>query len=399
MKLLIIALGISISTYAGNPFTKTYGGKGYDEANAIIKVKSGGYLIAGKSSSYSNGNIDLNLIRIDDNGKVIWNKTYGGDNAERALDVIETPKGEFIAVGGSDSYGAGEDITDFWVIKVDANGNLIWEKTFGTHHSIEEAYGIVETGDGHYIIVGTTTTFEPEEIPSEILVVKIDENGNKIWEKRYGGESSEEGASICRSLDGNFTIVGSTESFGNGKWDFWMFQIDKDGKKLWDKTFGGGDNDMANHVTCTSDGGYILTGYSYSFATAASLDLWVVRTDSKGEQIWAKAFGGLSTDEGHSVIETKKGDIVVCGYTEVWKPNKENVNTSPDLINMYVIKMDKNGNKIWEQSLGGIGNQHGFDLVEAADEGIVVVGNTDTNDEGGSECLLMKLSPNGAPAP
>jgi len=396
---IILSVFVCAHVFAGNPFTKTYGGKGYDEANAIIRVKSGGYLIAGKSSSYNNSNIDLNLIRIDENGKVLWNKTYGGENSECAFDVIENQRGEFIAVGSSDSYGAGEDITDFWVLKVDANGQMIWNKTFGTHHSIEEAHGIVETGDGNYLVVGTTIIFDPEEVPSEIMVIKIDETGNKVWEKHYGGESSEEGTAICRTQEGNFTIVGSTESFGNGKWDFWLVHIDKDGKKLWDKTFGGGDNEMANNIVATVDGGYVMTGYTYSHATAASFDLWVVKADSKGEQIWAKSFGGLSTDEGHAVIETKKGDIVVAGYTEVWKPNKENVNTSPDVINMYVVKMDKNGNKIWEQSLGGVGNQHAFDLVESLDEGIVVAGNTDTNDEGGSECLLMKLSPAGAPAP
>lgn len=385
-------------------YTKSYGGKGFDETNAIIKLKEGGYVLAGRSSSYNSGNTDLNLIKIDDKGNVIWNKTYGGENTEVAYDLIETSKGEIIAVGSSDSYGAGEDIKDMWVLKVTQDGTMVWNKTYGTTKSIDEARSIVETEEGNFIVVGTSLVMPDENAgendpieSSEALVVKIDNNGGKIWIKKYGGEHSEEANAIVKTATG-FTIVGCTESFGKGKWDVWVFHIDKDGNKLWDKTYGGGDNEIGNTITVTSDGGYLIGGYTYSFATAASLDLWLIKIDAKGEQMWAKAFGGMSTDEAYAVIETKKGDFVAAGYTEVWKPNKDNINVSVDMHNVYVVKVDKNGNKIWEQSLGGQANQRGMDIVEANDGSLLVVGSTDISEEG-PDSILMKLNADGTPVP
>ncbi len=371
---------------AGFSFKKLLGGVNYDASNLIYKNSKNGYLIVGRTSSSEGGNTDMQLIKMDDKGNVLWDKTYGDSETEEANGIVETKDGGYILVGHSDSFGGGVDIKDIWVVKVDQKGDLIWAKTFGTTMSIDEAEGIVRTDDGNYSILYNTLPLDDDSKGSEIGILKINEAGDVIWDKKYGGKSNEQASEIIKT-DFGYAVLASTESYGKGSWDIWLVGIDKDGKQLWARTFGGTDNEMANGLTITSDHGFLISGYTYSFANG-SHDAWAIRTDKDGKQLWAKVFGGLSTEEFFSATETKEGDFVFVGYTDVYINGKE----TEEENNVFVVKVNPKGEKIWERSLGGVKNQRGHSVIATQDEGFLVVGFSDENDTNGHDVLVLKLN-------
>ncbi|WP_044202798.1 hypothetical protein [Flammeovirga sp. OC4] len=398
--LLLIGLLTSSFGFSTTPptrilssFNKVLGGGKYDIGRAIVKAHDNGYVIAGRSIGTS-GNMDMSLWKVDDGGNVIWNFKFGDTETEEVYDIIQTKDGGYITVGSSDSYGFSVDIKDTWVVKVDARGKLVWRHTYGDQVSIEEGTCIKATEDGGYIIGGKIITLDSEDPSGDAFVLKIDENGTEEWKKTYGGAKNDEAVDIAIS-EGGYTIIGNTESSGKGKWDIWMFNIGLDGTLKWEKTYGGGDTEKANQFVQTPDGGFAIVGYSYTFAEA-SLDCWVVKTDASGVQQWHKSFGGLSYDEGNGITVTSDGGFAVVGYTEVWVPDEYGDNTSLDGFNTLLVKLDANGNKLWEKSIGGVKEQRGYDVLEAANQDLIIVGSKQTSDQNNFGILLIRTNPNGS---
>ncbi|MGB0522931.1 MAG: hypothetical protein ACPGJS_08215 [Flammeovirgaceae bacterium] len=382
---------------ATSSFHRVIGGKSFDAARKVVKLSDGGFLVAGRSASYGMGDTDMLLVRVNSSGETLWQKTYGEDETDEANDIIATKDGGFLVVGHSDSYGYSPDIKDMWAIKVNAQGEELWNKTFGGEETIDEANAVLETEDG-YMLVGTTISTS-DDAASDILVVRINKNGDEVWNKTYGESGNEQGIDIIRNGDG-FTIVGNTEGvgyeegFSKGRWDIMTLHITTDGTVAWKNAYGGKNNEMGNTIIATSDGGYLLGGYTYSFAVA-SLDAWVVKIDNMGKQLWSKNFGGLSTDEAFALIETTDGNIVMAGYTEVFEANEDYENISTEKLNIFLVKMTPNGDKVWERSIGGEHNQQAFDIVEAKDGGLIVVGTTDAKVVSGVDVLIMKFDASG----
>lgn len=316
---------------------KPIGGKGLDEANAVIRAKDNNFIIIGRSSSYGGGDMNTNMLKVDASGNVIWNKNYGAEESENGYGITEHSKGTFYVVGFSDSYGAGPDLKNLWVVNTDDKGNKIWEKTFGKNDNIEEAASVTETEDGQILVAGTSMVIASAQ--SNIVLHKISTDGKEIWRKEFGGAKSEHASKIINVGDG-YVIVGHTESTGRGKWDIWLLKIDKDGNKLWEKTFGGGDNEMGNSVAADKSGNLYVVGYTYTFAEG-SLDAWIIKTDSKGNQIWAGNVGDLSTDEFFDVVVNEDGSVVAVGYTDVYVGDPETGdNTSTEVNDVLAVKFD-----------------------------------------------------------
>lgn len=374
-------------------FNKVLGGGKYDIGKAIVKAHDSGYIIAGRSIGTS-GNMDMSLWKVDESGNVKWNFKFGDTETEEVYSIIKTKDGGYVTVGSSDSYGFSVDIKDTWVVKVDGNGKLVWRQTYGDQLSIEEGTCIKETEDGGFIIGGKIISLESEDPSGDAFVLKIDKQGTEQWRKTYGGLKNDEAVDIAITKD-SYTIIGNTESSGKGKWDIWMFNIDLEGTLKWEKTYGGGDTEKANQFTQTPDGGFAIVGYSYTFAEA-SLDCWVVKTDANGEQQWHKSFGGLSYDEGHGITLTSDGGYAVVGYTEVWVPDEYGDNTSIDGFNTLLVKLDGNGNKLWEKSIGGVKEQRGYAVIEAENKDLIIVGSQQTSDQNNFGILLIRTNPNGS---
>lgn len=389
--LTLFACGAQLAA-AQSVFTRTYGGKSFDIGKTICRLQEGGFVLAGRTESFSSS-IDLLLVRTDEAGGTVWQKHFGDEETEEAFDVIQTKNGNILVVGTSDSYGAGPGINDMWAVMVDRNGTELWKKTYGSEMSVDVAKSVVETEDGGFLIVGNSLTIMPNALPSDIIAVKINAQGGVVWEKRYGGTSNEEAADVIRTPEG-FAILGSTESAGKGSWDVWLASIDKQGKLLWEKTYGGGDVDMGNGLIQTKDGGYAIAGHTYSFSQGSS-DIWAVRTDAKGTQLWAKTFGALGADEAYSILETAEGNLLAAGYTETWQANQDGDNISKDGPNVYLILINPKGEKVWEKSIGGERDQRAYDAVETADKGFAIVGFAEGTAERSMDLLLLKVSAQG----
>ncbi|UZR94699.1 tetratricopeptide repeat protein [Chondrinema litorale] len=371
----------------GTTFMKTFGGRSYDEAQALVQLSDGSIVLAGRASPGTSSNTDMIVIKMDRDGNKAWEKKFGGDETEEALDIISTSDGNFLVVGHSDSYSGSPGIKDMFVVKLDQSGNEIWKKTYGSNVTIDEANAVVEAHTGGYLLVGNS--FVNGSL--EITAIKISENGDKQWERYYGGSGSEEGTDVIKTDDG-YVIVGNTESKGKGKWDIWLLKVDKEGNEVWDTTFGGGDNETANAVIQTKDGGFIIAGSTYSFAFA-SQDFWVIKTDSEGKEIWNKPFGGLAAEEAFSLVATKDGNYVASGFQEVW--DKEAQAVSDKGFDAYLVKFDDKGEKIWERANGGKNEQRAFDIAETSDGSFILVGLSKGDSRKGVEIAVLKANPQG----
>jgi hypothetical protein len=290
-------------------WAKTFGGADYDRANSVQQTTDGGYILAGVTSSFGAGLSDVLLVKTDASGNLQWAKTFGGANYDSAYSVQQTTDGGYILAGMTSSFGAG--FYDVFLVKTDASGNLQWAKTFGGS-STDYAYSVQQTTDGGYILAGRTISFGAGNY--DFLLVKTDASGNLQWAKTFGGANYEEANSVQQTTDGGYILAGMTSSFGTGNYDFLLVKTDASGNLQWAKTFGGADYDWANSVQQTTDGGYILAGMTSSFGAGLS-DVLLVKTDASGNLTMAKTFGGANHDIAYSVQRTTDGGYILAGWT------------------------------------------------------------------------------------
>ena len=279
--ILIIFLALVISSLHTNAqtiiFEKTFGGINDDRGASVKQTVDGGYIIVGSSASYGAGSIDVYLIKTNASGNILWTKTFGGSNSENACSVEQTVDGGFIITALTKSFG--DTNGDFYLIKTDNDGNLLWSKTYGGSSLEDYAEDGQQTSDGGYIIVGETKPFGTSWKAWDIYLIKTDSNGDPLWSKTYGGLSQDSGYSVQQTTDGGYIIGALTNSFGSGDYDIYLIKTNATGETLWTKTFGGNDADFVSSVQETADGGYIILGSTESYG-AGNRDIWLIKIGS-----------------------------------------------------------------------------------------------------------------------
>ena len=346
---------------AQNKWEKFFGGSQKDEAYDMIQDQTGNFVMAGNNSSKGNNNeFDVWVLKTDDKGNKQWDKTFGGSGLDTAYSISEAKDGGYALGGCTSSKGSG--YYDFWVIKLDRNGNKQWDKTFGGSGR-DECRCIITTSDGGYAMAGTTESKGNGQ--SDFWMIKLDRNGNKQWDKTFGGSGRDECRCIITTSDGGYAMAGTTESKGNGQSDFWLVKLDMNGHKQWDKTFGGKKfEECVSVIQDSYDNGYVLGGHTMSQGLGG-FDLLILKTNNIGNKKWEKTFGSKRFDIAYDIVELDNHSYVIAGYTET-KGNAD----------LFIIKLKNNGYKQWEKKFGGKGSDAVHSIIQTKNGGIGLAGHT-----------------------
>jgi hypothetical protein len=345
------------------PWQQTYGGANVDVAYSLVQTGDGGYAIAGTTDSYGLGTPNVYLVKTSADGIMQWNRTCGGAYADFAYSLVQTGDGGYALAGCTYSFGVGG--ADFWLVKTDSAGNALWNKTYGGTRD-DYGYSLVQTSDGGYAIAGCTYSYGVgTPTYSNVYLVKTDASGIMQWNKTYGGVSDEWVKSLVQTSEGGYALAGATTSFGVGGADFWLVKTDAAGNALWNRTYGGTNNDYAHSLVQTVDGGYALVGSTTSFGVGGA-DFWLVKTDALGNLVWNQTYGGTSEDWGYSVIQTADGGYAIAGYTDSFGSGRQ----------AYLVKTDALGNLVWNQTYGGGYDDNCYSMVQTRNGGYAVAGST-----------------------
>ncbi len=369
----------------------------YDDGFSVQQTNDGGYIITGATWSFGAGNWDVWLIKIDSDGNEEWNYTFGGSSYDGGYSVQQTNDGGYIIVGCAASFGAGE--WDVWLIKTDSNGNEDWNYTFGGSN-VDWGYSVQQTNDGGYIVTGYTESYGAGG--SDVWLIKTDSIGNEDWNNTFGGSSHDRGFSVQQTNDSGYIVTGYTVSYDadDTGCDVWLIKTDSNGIEEWHQTFGGtgvpNKVDMGYSVQQTNDGGYIITGDTEIYFVAKS-DVWLIKTDSSGNEEWNRTFGGPASDRGRSVQQTNDVGYIVTGWTSSFSIG------DPDI---WLIKTDSIGNEEWNYIFRFEEDScdWGYSVQQTNDGGYIIAGSTMPDcgwmntesivpfDEEGTDVCLIKIA-------
>jgi len=378
-------------------WNRTYGGSSDDVGTYGQQTKDGGYIITGYTSSYGadapfswlikvQHRGDLWLIKTDAEGQKEWDRTYGGLGKDLGFFVQQTKDEGYIIVGGKKSFWIIGSY-DLWIIKTDAKGNVLWDRTFGGSGE-DLGFSVQQTNDDGYIIAGYTSFTNGKKA----WIIKIDSQGNKQLDMATGRADSE-AASIGLTKDGGYIITGYTPSSGSGKEDVWLIKTNSKLHWDWLKTFGGPNRDLGLSVQETEDGGYIIAGLTESFG-AGKGDVWLIKTDPKGDREWDRTFGGSNFDSGASVQQTRDGGYIVTGYNTTTIDNVGSYSrlfNSDNIGRVWLIKTDSEGIELWNETFGGTRNDWGNSVQETQDGGYIITGVTESYGAGKEDVWLIKV--------
>ena len=379
--LLVIAVLFPATLFAGS-WAKTFGGSSDEVAYVIQETSDNGFIVAGYTLSFGAGEADYWIIKLDKDGNVDWEKTYGGASWDEAVDIHELSGGGYIVAGTTTSFGAGDG--DYWVIKLDEDGNIVWQKTYGGA-SWDEAAAIDEITGGGFIIAGSTTSYGSGD--EDYWIVKLDAYGNTVWQKTYdnNGTIYDKATDIHETSDGGFIVAGDTY-YSNMDQDQWILKLDPAGVIIWEKTYGGigsgASNEYAKSIHETFDGGYIVSGSTETFGSGY-LNYWVIKLDPQGNVDWQKAFSNGDNSEAFSVSETADHEFIAAGYS-----------FSSSGYDYWVLKLDLSGNILAQKQIGGGSDEMAYSAVGIANKGFVVAGYSASFGAGGSDYWILKLDSN-----
>jgi uncharacterized delta-60 repeat protein len=365
---------VNVTPQAVRMWAKTYGGSSHETARSIRQTADGGYIVTGHTDTFGAGSYDFWVVKLTPDGAVEWQKTYGGSGLDAAYDIIQTTDNGFIVTGNTE-LGAG-GYYDFWLLKLHPDGTVQWQKTYGDSAN-DYPRSIQQTVDGGYVVAGDSGDY--------VWVLKTDSNGIIEWQKKYGEAISiEEANSIRQTSDGGYIVSGSTDSIAGVK-DIWLLKLTSGGLVSWQKTFGGAATDNSSAVEQTTDGGYIVSGNTYSFG-AGSYDFWLLKLDSNGNVVWQKTYGGARLDISYSVIQTTDNGYLLSGYTNSFGAGASDV---------WILKLDSNGNVNWQKTYGGADDDLTISIQLVSDGGFVAAGHTASFGSGSTDFWVLKLDSNG----
>jgi Tol biopolymer transport system component len=349
-----------IQTYERDPLST---------AQDAVPARDGGYLLVG-STNYTHRDAadeDIHLMKIDAAGQMLWEKTYGGDRFDRGTAVLSLATGGFVILAETESSGAGD--RDAYLLHVDQDGNEIWSRTFGGP-GMERANAIRQTADGGYILAGKTASFGAGG--ADLYLVKTDDQGGEVWSRTYGGEHDEEGYAVRQTQDGGFLVLAQATQgeavYVSQEPDVLLLRTDGLGEELWSRVWTTEEADGGHVLLPTSDGSYLIAGITTPAGNQSKIDVLFVKIDAEGNQIWNKPLGDPNAlDYATDALELPGGGYLLTGLF-----NRSGRGAIP------LIRTSADGELVWTRTLlEGRGNKVGMRLLPTADGGYLIVGETD----------------------
>jgi hypothetical protein len=371
-----LVAGVAFAQAPDTLWTRVYGGSGNEAAVAVQQTADSGYILVGSTSSFSAGIQDFYLLKTDVNGDTIWSHLYGGATKDQALSVRQTSDGGYIMAGVTDP--AGSDSGNVYVIKTDSMGNVTWPHTFGGSY-YDAGTCVRQTSDGGYIVAGATGTSIIDL--ANALLLKLNSSGAQSWSHNYGGLGADLAASVEQTSDGGYILAGFTAPFLSLIGDMYLVKTNSSGTLTWSRTFGGDSLDIALSLCLTYEGGYILAGLTQSFGAGGS-DAYVVKTNSSGDSLWTRTYGGSGDDYASSIQRTSDGNYIIAGGTTSFGVSGSAA---------YLIKINGSGDTLWTKIVDEPGTDAAAAVQQAFDGGFIAAGGTNSSGPDSSNVWLFKL--------
>lgn len=358
-------------------FNETFGGESDERAMAVTECKFGGYAVVGLTYSFGAGKSDIWAMRLDKEGKEVWRKYLGDTDFDWANSVVETEAGNLVIAGFTRNRTTRTH--NAWVIQLDGDGNTLWSHTYGGEKA-DEAKSIVQTADGGFAIAGETYSYGKGK--KDIWLLKLNQYGEEMWQRTFGGKEEESALSIIEAQDGSLVMGGYTQSLGKGKADIMILKVDANGKGIWKKNFGGTGNETVEGIVEADNGDFLLAGWTNT-NSQGKLDAMVMRINTDGQPMWKKNYGGAGKDAFSAICKAYEGGYALAGYTSISddKPSR-----------IWLTKIDEKGNKIWERKSNSKKNDFGYALTNTRDGGYLLAGSTQTLASSGSDIWVLKTN-------
>ena len=359
-------------------WAKTFGGMDDDIAYCIQQTSDHGVILAGTTSSFGEGGSDMWVVRLDSAGEVEWENTYGGPADDEARSIILAPDGGYVVAGSTQSFGAGGDGA-VWVLKLDADGAIEWQKMLD--HG--QGAGAAPAEGGGYAIAGGTSQHGAGG--SDAWVVRLDETGSIVWQNTYGGSDSDTAYAIAPTSDSGFAVAGWTASFGAGWADFWVLKLDGSGDVEWAKAYGGSEAEDARFITQTPDNGFVVAGWSVSFG-AGEADMWILKLDADGGVQWQSVYGGSGIDRAFSVSRASDGGYVAVGRTESFGAGG---------ADMLILGLDSDGTLEWQKTFGSSYDEEARGVLHDGEDRITAAGKDAYYGTAAADFWVIKMDTDG----
>jgi|GEM_PF-1053144 len=396
------------------------GSKLEDETADLQITSDNGFILAGRTQSNNgdvsgnHGDFDIWIVRLSNSGKIIWQKCYGGSGIEHAYYIQETKDHGFIFTGYSNSNNG--DVSgnhgnlDLWIVRISNNGSIIWKKCYGGT-GIDNGVRILETNDGGFLVIGHTNSNNGDVSGNhgdrDIWVLKVNKNGLLQWQKCLGGSGDDYPTDIIPTSDGNYLFSGFTTSnngdiSGNhGGYDFWVGKISNSGKLIWSKTYGGTQTDIAWDIEKIDNNDFFVSGYSASnhgdvSGNHGKYDTWIIKIDKNGNKKWQKCFGGSQNEEGYKIRPSSDGSFIVTGYT---LSNDGDISGNHGSADYWAFIISPDGNILWRALFGGSGKDSPQLVHQTNDGSFIIAGFSHSNNDdvsgnhGEADYWILKIKP------
>lgn len=408
-KQITVEQDFVIATPVQIVWKKAYGGNGNDYGYSIIKTPDGGSLLSGRTTSNNgditsiHGGIDMWVVKLNGAGAIEWQKTYGGNADEYSVAAAATPDGGYVLTGftlsnNNGDVGANHGNTDFWVVKINATGTILWQKTLGGDND-DRPLAVTITTEGRIGVAGFTNSINNGDVgqnhgSQDMWVMLLDNgNGNFLWKKTFGGNHDDEATALAPAPDGGLYVGGTTFSNNNGdigptkgSSDFYVLHLDRNLSIVWKNSFGGSNIEDLSSLAVGPNNTLVAAGSTKSSNSGdvgtgkGGEDMWVVQINATtGALIWQKVFGGIGGEVAKGVVVKANGNIYVSGYT--YSNLSGDVPANNGAGEFYILGLNSAGAVIWNRFLGGNNEELGFSIAETAD-GVVVSGSTLSHNSG-----------------